>query len=137
MFCGLLLYNISMDIFLYFFNYLLWHYTRAIKDLVKIWADFVWFTFNFFSISLLLKTFFSPWKRLGETRSGLFDPTFIIIDIFMRLFGILIRSIAVTIGLICVIAVILLGPVALAVWLIWPFAIFYFLNNGLVLLFKQ
>lgn len=136
-FYGLLLYNIVMDIVLYFINYIIWHYTRAIKDLIRIWSDFVWFTFNFFSISLLLKTFFSPWKRLGEMRSGFFDPVFIIIDIFMRLFGMLLRSVTIFVGLVSVTFVILLGPVILTIWLIWPIAIFYLLNSGLTLLFKQ
>jgi len=135
-FCDLTRYNISMDILLYFLRYIIWHYTRAIKDLFINWINFIWFTFNFFSISLLLKTFFSPWKRLGEARKGFFDFTFIIIDIIMRLFGMLLRSITIIIGMVSVCVVILAGPIALAVWIVWPIAIIYFLSKGLTILIK-
>ncbi|HBM45944.1 MAG: hypothetical protein UT05_C0001G0079 [Parcubacteria group bacterium GW2011_GWF2_38_76] len=125
-----------MDIILYFLRYVVWHYTRAIKDLFTIWINFIWFTFNFFSIPLLLKTFFSPWKRLGEERKGFFDVTFIIIDTIMRLFGIFLRSITIIIGLVFVILVIALGPVALTLWLVWPLIILYLLTKGLVIFIK-
>lgn len=125
-----------MDLILYFLRYFVWHYTRAIHDLFYNWLNFIWFTFNFFSISLLFKTFFSPWKRLGEKRKGFFDFTFIIIDIIMRLFGILMRTVAIIIGIIFTILVVLSGPLILLLWIIWPAAILYLLSNGLLILLK-
>lgn len=126
----------SMDIILYFLWYFVWHYTRAIKDIFYIWLDFIWFTFNYFSISLLLRTFFSPWKRLGEEKRGFFDFGFFIIDIFMRMFGMLLRSATIILGLLCVIIVVSLGPVALLIWVVWPIIIISLLTNGLSILFK-
>lgn len=125
-----------MDIILYFLRYVIWHYTRAIKDLIRIWMDFIWFTFNYFSILLLLQTFFSPWKRLGEERKGFFDFTFVVIDIFMRIFGMLVRFITIIFGLSCVTVVIVLGPISLTLWLVWPLVIIYLLTNGLAILIK-
>ena len=97
----------------------------------------VWFVYNYFSISLLLRTFFSPWKRLGEERRGFFDPVFILIDILMRIFGASVRAITICIGLFFILVTILLGPVFLCLWLFLPFITVYLFVKGFILIFPD
>lgn len=125
-----------MNIFTLFFYYFYWHYTRALLDIISIWRNLVWFVWNYFSISLLFRTLFSPWRRLGEQRKGFFDPVFLVIDIFMRIFGAIIRSIMIFIGLLFVSLFIIMGPIFFIIWIALPVIVFSLLSFGIMVLMK-
>jgi len=98
--------------------------------------DFVWFVFNYFSISLLAKTLFYPWKRIGERRSKFFDPTFLIIDFIMRTVGFLFRTIAIIVGSVAVLLAVIIGPFFIIGWILFPIIILLLLGNGINLLLR-
>jgi hypothetical protein len=106
-------------------SYFAWHYGRGISDLVRLYQNYIWFFFNFFSINLLVKTFFAPWQRIAEHRSkaGIdFEDIaeVLTINIIMRLVGMMIRTIFIVIGSICVVLVAVFGALFFVVWLLLP-----------------
>lgn len=109
-------------------DYFLWHYGRAIKQGLNAWKNILWFFANFFSITLLLKTLFQPWKRIFERSGQGFDPgrffEAIIINTMMRLVGFVMRSIVLIIGIATEIIAVFLGILFLCVWLAGPFLLF-------------
>ncbi len=121
-------------------QYLSWHYTTALKDLLNIIRDFLWFIGHLFSLSELGRTFFSPWRRLGEQYRGGFSPqawleTFILNSV-MRLIGIIFRLILLISGLIVLLLVLILTPIVFIFWLILPWLVIFSFILGLNLLLR-
>jgi len=128
-----------MKIVPFFAYYVWWHYTLAYRNLWGIYTNYFWFIYNFFSIPLLFRTMFYPWKKMGEDYKKGFDvksffSTFII-NTFMRLVGVLIRFITIVAGLVALAFVNIFGIVAVVVWTIMPLIIlttFIFALVGIV-----
>lgn len=121
-------------------RYLIWHYTEALVDWWRIVGNFVWFFFHMFSIGLLLRTLFSPFKRMREERkkgSLAFEDWggAIIINLLMRLIGSLVRTIIIIAGIIFIIFTILIGAAAFLLWLILPALVIFLIVFGLGQLF--
>lgn len=119
--------------------YLKWHYSSAIKNLTQIWSNFVWFIFHFFSLGILARTLFSPWRRLDEKYVGTLAlkawlETFIV-NALMRMVGFLIRSFFILSGLIILLAVSALLIPALVFWFLLPPALVVLFVSGLILIF--
>lgn len=117
-----------MRILMLFPYYFRWHYTQAYKDLTRIWKNYMWFFWNLFSIPLLLKTLFTPWKRLIEEKGEYFSfESFfsrIILNSLMRAIGALIRLIFIlsAISILCI--VFFAGLSAYFLWTLLPFVVF-------------
>ena len=121
-------------------RYLIWHYTEALADWWRIVSNFIWFFFHMFSISLLLRTLFSPFKRMREERKkgGLKFEDWggaIIINLLMRLIGSLVRSVIIIAGIIFIIFIIFIGATAFLLWLILPALVIFLIIFGLSQLF--
>ena len=105
-------------------HYLYWHYLLAWRDGWQIYRDWLWFVGYFFSIKLLVKTWFSPWRRLGETYRGSFDLgawlSVRIINLTMRLVGIIARTALIIVGSLCWVSMLLTGFVVTLIWLLLP-----------------
>ena len=117
-------------------QYLLWHYTRALREMFSVFGNFMWFLYNYFSIPLLVKTFFSPFERLGEEyKKGLNIEAMLgtfVINTIMRIVGVVMRALVIVGGLS---ALVLLSAVyvgALALWLAIPFLVPFLLIAGFV-----
>lgn len=121
-------------------DYFEWHYSTALKRIFHVWRNFFWFLVAFFSITQLLKSLFSPWKRITEERGKTFDledlAGFIIIGIISRFIGFILRFTIILIGLISLI-ILSVGLLATYVfWLAAPFLIPTIFFFGLVFIFK-
>jgi hypothetical protein len=106
-------------------SYIFWHYGQAYKDLKTIFLNLIWFLFHFFSISVLLKTLFSPWKRVvDETYKGGLDiegyASATLVNIIMRLVGFVSRSILILAGLICIIFILISAILVFIAWTLLP-----------------
>ncbi len=113
-----------MPIALLFPEYIIWHYTTALRLCLNIVTNFLWFTVHFFSIPVLVKTLFSPWHRLGEQYKSGFHPeafaeTFII-NTIMRAVGFVIRTIVIIFGSAFCVVVAILGLACFVIWLALP-----------------
>jgi len=122
------------------FAYLGWHYTIALRDFAVIARNSLVFLYHFFSLPTLRRTFFSPWRRLGESYKKGFYPsawleTFIL-NMIMRLFGIFFRFWLVLIGILALVADLVLVVLSLLFWLALPLVIASLFFAGLNLLLR-
>lgn len=119
--------------------YFFWHYTLAFADIVRIWRNFLWFFYNFFSIGLLSKTFFSPLERLQEKYAGDFDIaefiSTIAVNVIMRIVGAILRFFIILVGLVTLLATLAFGIIFFLLWLILPAIVPVLFFWGFVVLF--
>lgn len=121
-------------------HYFIWHYGRAISDLTRIYRNLIAFTFNFFSISILVSSYFAPWRRMGEDypERGV-DPfgylSVFLVNIIMRLLGVVMRTVVIILGMTAALLVIISYPFVLVLWITLPFLTIIILSIGVGLLF--
>ena len=120
-------------------HYLLWHYSRAFLEIFHVWLNLLGFVVQFFSIPQLLRSWFSPWKRITETRGEKWNledlAGFIIIGFFSRIIGFILRTIVLALGFICLFIVVAAGLVTYIFWTIAPMVIIITFGFGITLLF--
>jgi len=128
-----------MRIFSVFRDYLVWHYSVALSDILHMWWNYVWFVFHVFSVGDVAKTLFAPWKRLEEGKVNLiknpqeyFGNMFV--NLIMRMVGFVVRAALLTIALICFLFIFFGGLAFFALWIPLPVLITHFFINGLRLL---
>ncbi|MFY9484504.1 MAG: ATP-dependent Clp protease ATP-binding subunit [Patescibacteria group bacterium] len=99
-----------------------WYYRVAFKTLRNVAASLLFITYDLFSIELLLKTLFAPWKRdvvapVRQEISLLLQA--VALNLASRGFGFVVRAATVIVGLIVTVAVALaLGLIVLASWIL-------------------
>jgi len=105
-------------------EYLKWHFYEMPKEIQKGWFNYLRFYLNFFSIPILLKTFFSPWKRYrwsygrGFSFSRYFEV--FISNMATRVIGMVMRTILIIIGLIVDIFILVAGACVYILWWFLP-----------------
>jgi len=123
---------------LFFPSYFVWHYGRAFADLLALYTTALRFTLRLFSLGTLLRTLFSPWRRMGEEYKKGFDPeaffSSLIVNILMRLVGAFIRIIVIIFGLVTLAFVVMFGVIAFALWALAPFLVVVGILRGIALL---
>lgn len=117
-----------MKLFLFPFSYLVWHYSLAIRDFAIIIGNLLWFLYHYFSIPILFRTLFSPWRRLSESYShNILKPneffSTLIVNSLMRIFGFLVRSVMILVGILMWLSSLVLSVVAMVFWLFLPIII--------------
>ena len=124
-----------------FIYYIVWHYSRGLRDSVRFSLTFLWFVYNFFSIPILLGSLFAPWRRMGEPyRKGFLAAEFfstLIVNLLMRLVGFCFRTVVIIVGLLALIATALLGFFGLLVWLALPLILVLLFLWGIALLMSS
>ena len=128
-----------MVIFTLIRNYFQWHYTLAFVDIFHIWRNITNFLFNFFSIPILIRTFFSPWRRLHADREtegfDLVDSlSTSFVNLIMRIVGALMRSMLIIVGLFAVTVSIVGGIIFFIIWTFMPVIIIVLCAAGIHLL---
>ena len=133
-----------MNILRTIFDYLKWHYGKALLQTFSLWKNLLLFLIIFFSLKSLFTNFFTPWRRLKESYPIKFDLyldtikkyiTTFTLNIIMRIFGMILRTFAIILGVSCCLAFILLLPLTLTFWLALPALIIGLLLFGLILIF--
>jgi len=115
-----------------------WYYTGAVRNLIKTWRNFIIFVREYYSIPLLLKTLFYPWRRdITKYGRGFSIKNFLgtlSFNLISRSLGFFVRIFIIVLGFICLLGVIILGALALIVWLILPFVLLIFIGLGIFFL---
>jgi len=116
-----------------FIQYLAWHFLDTTGDILAGWKNCLRFNLNYWSVPLLLRTFFSHWRRYqysygqGFSFKTYFEAfTF---NMISRILGALMRSVLIILGLLSEVFVVLTGIFVFFFWLILPILIvsgFYF-----------
>lgn len=129
-----------MRFFLVLGHYLAWHYSRALAEFSHIYRDILVFVYNFFSVGILLRSYFAPWRRMGEEYPvDKFDfanlGSVLVVNTIMRLVGIFMRTIIIIFGLLCLFATLVFYPLLVLGWLLLPLIIgvLFLLGLGLLL----
>ena len=122
-----------------FFQYLSWQFFEMPANILKAWRNFLLFNLNYFSITLLLRTFFSPWRRYRWSYGRGFDIgryfEVLFSNLISRVLGAIMRFFLIIIGLLVEIFIIFSGILIFFGWLILPALLIVGLIFGLKVLF--
>jgi len=105
-------------------QWLSWQFFDVPKGILGAWKNFLKFNLNYFSVGLLLKTFFSPWRRIQVSYGKGFDvgrylSAFASNSIF-RLLGAIVRSFLIFVALLVELLIVVLGAIVFFGWLVLP-----------------
>lgn len=110
-----------------FVEWLLWQFYQMPKFLFKVWNNYFMFATNYFSLPLLFKTFFSPWRRYKWSYPKGFDVVeffnTLISNAVSRILGAMMRIVLIIIGICFQIFVAVAGLIIFLAWLLIPFII--------------
>lgn len=130
-------YTVPMQTLL-LFRYARWHYLEATGDILRGWRNILWFILNYFSVPLLLRTLFSPWRGIQWRKRKGFNPgdilSTLLSNLISRILGAIVRSFLIMAGLLCEATFFILGAFLLIFWLLLPFLIFMVFIYGIILL---
>ena len=122
-----------------FFQWIFWQFFETPGNILKAWRNFLLFNLNYFSIPLLLKTLFSPWRRykvsygkgfdIGKYFEALFS------NLIFRTLGTILRSFLIIIGLLVEVFIIFAGAIVFIGWLLLPALLIWGLISGFKVLF--
>lgn len=110
-----------------FLGYFSWHYGKAFSQMAVLFANLYWFIGHFFSVGTLLRTLFSPWKRIfefhhrGEGAEAYF--AIIVVNILSRIVGAFVRLIFIFIGLLTTVLMTIGICAVIVFWLFAPFVL--------------
>lgn len=110
-------------------SWIVWHFYEMPKFLLYVWKNYINFGLDFFSVIFLFKTLFSPWRRYNWFYPKAFDVkeffSTLISNGFSRLIGAICRIALIIVGIIGQIFILIGGAIAIILWLLMPFIIFF------------
>lgn len=119
-------------------GYLNWHYGKAVRSLSRVWQNLLFFVSEFFSLKLLFKNFFDPWKRMNDPYpKGFSFKKYLyafLTNLIVRVVGMIMRAALIIIGLTACLTLIILYPVVLIGWLVLPLIVLALIGFGLFLI---
>ena len=122
-------------------DYIRWHYLRGFRELIYLCRNFLQFIVHLFSIPLLLKTLFHPWRRMGEAYKKGLDPEAIIsaliVNMIMRAVGFISRLAIISVGLLGLLFVLIGSALAIVAWLFLPLILVVLLSVSITLILNS
>jgi hypothetical protein len=104
--------------------YIKWHYGQGLREFFAVSGNFLWFITHFFSFKLLLKTWFAPWRRLGEHYGGGLDleawASTILVNTIMRVVGFVTKMLVLLVGSATYLLVLLFAFFIFLIWILLP-----------------
>ena len=125
-----------IDVLIKYFH---WHYFKQSGTILLGWKNLLRFNLEFFSIPVLLRTFFWPWRKYEDSFAKGFDLMQVLevitFNMMSRVIGILLRSILIVMGISLEIIIFFGGLIILTIWLTVPLLISAGLWLSLMLIF--
>ena len=122
-----------------FLQYLVWQFWEMPGNILKAWGNFLKFGINYFSLPLLLRTFFSPWRQYKWSYGKGFDIgrylEVFISNLISRTLGAVLRVFLIIIGILVEVFIIFAGMIIFFGWLILPALLIAGLIFGFKILF--
>jgi len=101
-----------------------WYYGYAFKNILTAWRNYILFVLHYFSIPLLLRTLFAPWRRDITLKPHGFDFKkifeYVAFNGISRGLGFLVRFCTIIFGIIFLVVVIISGAIFVLVWIFLP-----------------
>lgn len=107
-------------------EFLYWHYTQGLRSYLKRWSYVVSWVVHYFSLTILLPTLFSPWRRLTDDQEivglnvGLLFEQ-MMFNLISRCIGAFVRIFLFLTGSLLLIPAFVAGFAGLICWLLLPF----------------
>ncbi len=115
--------------------FVLWLFVESTMNIVKTWFFFLRFGMEIFSVPLLVRTFFHPWRRYFTGYPKGFNPALMFESFFgnimSRVIGMVLRLFFIFLGIIFDAFIFIIGLVVLMLWMAGPFLSFYMLFTGM------
>ncbi len=134
-----LIYNYTTMEKIILLQYLNWQFIDSPKTILKGWKNFLLFNLDYFSVPVLLRTFFSHWHKYYLPYGKSLDPwryfeAFVFNVLMSRLIGAILRTFFIIIGVLTEILIFLIGLIVFLGWLILPFVLIFGFIYGLRLI---
>lgn len=115
--------------------FLRWLFVESTAKVFKTWMFFLRFGMDIFSIPLLVRTFWYPWRRYFTGYPKGFNPALIFESFFgnimSRVIGMILRIFFILLGIVFDAFIFVIGLVALALWVAGPFLSIYMFFAGM------
>ena len=122
-----------------FSQWLSWQFFDMPREILKAWKNFLKFNLNYFSVSLLIKTLFSPWRRIQASYGKGFDIgryfSAFASNMIFRFLGAIVRSFLIFIALLVELLIVVLGIIAIFGWLALPVFLIFGFFFGIYVIF--
>ncbi len=109
------------------------------KVILEGWLNCLKFNLNYWSVSVLLKTYFSHWRRYRYSYGKGVDFSryleAFVSNMISRVIGAIMRTFFIVFGLAIEILILAAGPLALLFWLVWPGLLLLGLLYGFKIIF--
>ena len=103
---------------LVFWDMFRWLFSRGVTEYLRLWGNIHWFLYHYFSVPVLLRSFFAPFHRLRERRMRGFDledwASVIAVSVLMRFVGMIVRSVFLLLALASEFLLFLVGGILFA-----------------------
>jgi len=122
-----------------FFQYIFWQFWESPKSVLAGWKNFLKFGLNYFSLPLLFKTLFSPWRKYSWSYGRGFDiKRYIEVffsNLISRILGAIVRIFLIIFGILFEVFILFAGLVVFLGWLILPLLLILGFYYGFSILF--
>lgn len=112
-----------------------WHFFEASRSVLRVWGNYLRFGLNYFSVPMLLKTWFAPWRRYQWSYGKGFQPQkffeVLVSNVISRTLGFLMRSVLIVTGIVVELLMALAGFVAFLAWLVLPALLLLGIYHGI------
>lgn len=119
--------------------WIIWYLIEVPKNIISGWRNFLWFGLNYFSIPLLLRTLFSPWRRYSWSSGRGFDIivffNVLVSNLISRFLGAFMRIILISTGVVFEIFIFFFGFIILIGWFLLPLFLIFGTLTGFTILF--
>lgn len=108
-------------------SWLGWQFVKVPKFLLEAWQNYIYFALDYFSLPILLKSFFAPWRKYRWNYPRGFDLVeffnTLVSNAISRVLGALVRVVLIVAGILFQIFVLLAGAAVFLFWILVPFII--------------